>query len=218
MGNDLLPFMTEDLSNWVAGILTLFMFSLLYKENPFYRIAEHIYVGTSATHGVLAAWHNNLRPRIENDIAKQGEYWMILPIALGLMIYFNFYRPYSWLARMPMAYWIGYNAAIGLSIRTVIPWFTEIMASMKPLVVFTNGNFNAYDSFSNIIFSISVLGTIVVFFFTREHVGILGVSSKIGRYAIMLGLGASFGNTVSSRISLLIGRFEFILVDWLKIL
>jgi len=218
MGNQLLPFMTDNVSNFVAGILTLFMFSLLYKENPFYRLAEHIYVGTSAAHTVLAAWHNNLKPRITNDIAQQGEWWMILPIVLGLLIYFNLYRPYAWLARMPMAYWIGYSAAIGLSVRTVIPWFVDVMASMKPWVVLTNGSVNLFDSFSNIIFSISILGTIIVFFFTIEPKGFLGSASQLGRYAIMLGLGASFGNTVSSRISLLIGRFEFILTDWLKII
>ncbi|MCL2549311.1 MAG: hypothetical protein FWE76_09115 [Symbiobacteriaceae bacterium] len=218
MGNELFFFMTEDVSNWIAGIFTLFMFSLLYKENPFYRLAEHVYVGTSAAHGVIAAWNNNLKPRITNDIAQQGEWWMLLPIVMGLLIYFNVYRPYAWLARMPMAYWIGYNAAIGLSVRTVIPWFVDAMASMKPLVVFTNGAFNAFDSFSNLCFIISILGTIVVFFFTIEHTGVLGTASKIGRYGIMLGLGASFGNTVSSRISLLIGRFEFLLRDWLKLI
>ena len=33
---------------WVAAFLTLAIFSFLYKDNPFYKIAEHIFVGISA--------------------------------------------------------------------------------------------------------------------------------------------------------------------------
>ena len=218
MGNTLLPFQTQALSNWVAAILSLFLVSLLYKENPFYRLAEHIFVGTSAAHSILTTWQNNLKPRITNDIMTNGEYWMLLPICLGLLIYFNLIPSQAWLARLPMSYWIGYSAAMGLSTRTVIPFFTEALASMKPLIVINNGTFSLFDSVTNIIFMVCILGTLVVFFFTIEHTGLLAPAARVGRYAIMLCLGASFGNTVASRFSLLIGRFEFFLRDWLKVI
>ena len=49
----------------------------------------------------------------------------------------------------------------------------------------------------------------------REHKGALGVASKIGVYFLMVGFGAGYGYTVMSRISLLIGRYQFLLDNWL---
>jgi hypothetical protein len=34
----------------------------------------------------------------------------------------------------------------------------------------------------------------------------------------MIGFGASFGNTVMARVSLLIGRVQFLLTDWIHII
>ena len=36
------------LGAWVAVFLTLAIFSYLYKDNPFYKVAEHVFVGISA--------------------------------------------------------------------------------------------------------------------------------------------------------------------------
>jgi uncharacterized membrane protein (Fun14 family) len=39
--------------------------------------------------------------------------------------------------------------------------------------------------------------------------------SRIGIGFLMVGFGAGYGYTVMSRVSLLIGRFQFLLGDWL---
>ena len=39
--------MVEIFQIWVAGFLTLCIFSFLYKDNPFYRFAENLYAGLS---------------------------------------------------------------------------------------------------------------------------------------------------------------------------
>ena len=43
------------LGAWIAAFLTLGIFSYLYRDNPFYKIAEHVFVGVSAGANVLAA-------------------------------------------------------------------------------------------------------------------------------------------------------------------
>ena len=40
--------MSIDAGTWVAALLTLALFSFLYKENPVFRFAEHLLVGVSA--------------------------------------------------------------------------------------------------------------------------------------------------------------------------
>jgi hypothetical protein len=56
------------------------------------------------------------------------------------------------------------------------------------------------------------------FFFSREHKGALGATARVGITFIMVAFGASFGFTVMARISLLIGRFYFLLHNWLHLI
>jgi hypothetical protein len=47
---------------------------------------------------------------------------------------------------------------------------------------------------------------------------VFGKFAGIGIWFIMVAFGASFGYTVMARISLLIGRMQFLLHDWLGII
>ena len=65
---------------------------------------------------------------------------------------------------------------------------------------------------------IGVVCTLIYFFFSREHKGLLGYTSRLGIIFIMIGFGASFGYTVMARVSLLIGRVQFLLGPWLGLI
>ena len=209
--------LTPTLGNWLAALITLMLFSILYKENPLYRIAEHLYVGASAAHGIVTTWNNTVKPAL-TAMPTKGTWWEIIPMVLGLLIYFNMYRPYAWIARIPMGFWIGYNAALVLSARQVIPFLSQMTTAIKPLVVMKAGVFDPAQTVNNILFVTIVLGVLTYFFFTVEHKGVFKYAANWGRLAIMIGFGASFGNTVMARISLLIGRLTFLFDNWLGIL
>jgi len=59
---------------------------------------------------------------------------------------------------------------------------------------------------------------LIYFFFSAEHKGALGGTAKLGIWFLMVAFGASFGYTVMARISLLIGRMQFLLGDWLRLI
>ncbi len=59
---------------------------------------------------------------------------------------------------------------------------------------------------------------LIYFFFSLEHKGVIGGVSKIGVWFLMIAFGASFGFTVMARMSLLIGRIQFLIRDWLGII
>ena len=40
---------------WVAVFLTLMVLSFLYKENPFFRLTEYIFIGLSSGYAFAAA-------------------------------------------------------------------------------------------------------------------------------------------------------------------
>jgi len=49
---------------WVAVFLTLAIFSFLYKDNPFYKIAEHIFVGVSAGYWTSMFFWTQIQPNL----------------------------------------------------------------------------------------------------------------------------------------------------------
>jgi len=65
-----------------------------------------------------------------------------------------------------------------------------------------------------IIIVVGVISTLIYFYFSHEHVGALGVTAKVGIWFIMISFGAHFGYTVMGRVSLLIGRVQFLIQDW----
>jgi len=62
---------------------------------------------------------------------------------------------------------------------------------------------------------VGVFCGIVYFFFSKEHKGVTGATASVGIWVLMIGFGSTFGFTVMSRVSLLVGRFEFLLNRWL---
>ena len=49
---------------WIAVFLTLAIFSFLYKDNPFYKIAEHIFVGISAGYWMSMFFWTQIQPNL----------------------------------------------------------------------------------------------------------------------------------------------------------
>ena len=71
---------------------------------------------------------------------------------------------------------------------------------------------SGWGIFEDVIIVIGVISSLVYFYFSKEQTGIVGKISKIGIYFLMIKFGASFGFTVMGRITLLIGRFEELII------
>ncbi len=54
----------ELIGTWIAAFLTLAIFSYLYDDNPFYKAAEHLYVGISAGFLASLAFWQQLQPNM----------------------------------------------------------------------------------------------------------------------------------------------------------
>ncbi len=88
--------------------------------------------------------------------------------------------------------------------------------TMLPLVPY-NTETQTYEwaaGISGLIMVVAVITTLCYFYFSKEHKGALGTAGRAGIYFLMIAFGAGFGNTVMARISLLIGRMQFLFYDW----
>ena len=194
---------------WLSVLMTLCILSYLYGDNPFYKIAEHIFVGVSAGYIFALTWWDQIWPNLFGrlfpayvDAGFEFSPSYIIPLILGIFMLFRLIPSLSWLARFPIAYIVG--MAAGLKVYVYIN-SNILMQIQNSAIDFSK---SGGEIFNHILVLLGVISALVYFFFSKEHKGTVGVISKIGIYFLMIKFGASFGFAVMGRISLLIGRFE----------
>ena len=222
---------SPELSVWIGAFLTLCIFSFLYKDNPFYRFAEHLFVGVSAGYYIILNFWTVIVPNLWEPLKHSfgaaggqagvqslflpslGDYriFVAIPGILGLLLFTRLFGKIGWLSRWALAVIIGVYAGIRTTGAAQADFVAQVQGSLQPLWV--AGNLGA--SINAIIFAVGLLASLLYFFYSREHKGALGIASKLGVFFLMVSFGAGYGYTVMSRISLLIGRFQFLLEDWL---
>lgn len=226
---ELLPFGVG--STWatlgllVAAGFTLALYSFLYKDNPLFKAAEHLYVGVGLGYSIVIAWFQYLKSELYFPLVKfwvrdnvQGapDYWLIVPMILGLFLLARFVRQLQWLSRWAFAFIIGFGA--GLSIPTVVQAniLRQLEGSTKA-IAFVNaaGETSIGTGLDGLCALVGVISVLIYFFFSVEHKGTVGAISKVGIWFIMISFGASYGYTVMGRMALFVGRVQFLLDDWL---
>ncbi len=64
----------EIIGAWIAVFLTLAIFSYLYKDNPFYKIAEHVFVGVSAGYWASMFFWTQIQPNLFGRLWPADQY------------------------------------------------------------------------------------------------------------------------------------------------
>ncbi len=341
----------EILHIWIMAFVTLALLSFLYKDNPIYKLVEHIFAGLSAGYYVGLIWDTVIVQQLYIPMFNNGKYWLIIPGILGFLMFTRFFPKFSWVSRVSLAFFMGTAAGIFLVSQLhglVLPQMQDTMkpresrqtvqdkdfskyigsleivdferkstleltnadstitdtthtdttiltfeppdytvrygvpvvlsstfddsteADLDDLVVSLtirnqqdlsetvlidaqphgengiiivdngDGSFTANYTFMpdttfstgtydlgfevkqvsimyvlTILVLIGVISTLIYFYFSKEHTGVLGVTAKVGIWFIMISFGAHFGYTVMGRVSLLIGRVQFLIEDWL---
>ncbi len=197
----------EFIGTYIAAFLTLAIYSFLYKDNPFYKLAEHIFAGISAGYYVGLVWHSIIKQQLLNPLLQYHQYLLIIPGVLGLLMFTRFIPKISWISRISLAFVIGNTAGITL--------IQQLHGIVLPQIRCT---FLDITQISELVMVVGVVSTLIYFYFSKEHKGVLGFTANLGIWFIMVAFGASFGYTVMARVSLLIGRAQFLMIDWLGLL
>lgn len=201
-----------ELGTIVAGILTLAILTFLYRDNPVYKMAEHLLVGVSVGYVLVITWTNTLMDILFKPLFGTGNMWLLAPLVLGLLMFGRFHRKTSFLSRIPLAALIGSGAGVAIPAMLGPRVLTQLSDTVKPVV----SSSMAVDV-SGIVVIIGLLCTLAYFYFSREHTGNFGRMAKAGTWFLMVFFGATFGYTVMSRMSTFIGRMEFLLTDFLHL-
>lgn len=227
-----------------TAVATIGLYTVLYKENKFYRFWEHVFVGLAAGYGVVSIWTETLKStwwdKMVGTAAADGNpatngYWMyIVLLPIGLMGYAVFSKKHNWISRIPIGIILGMYAGQQFQAwqNRYIPQISGTMRPILPTAGFfkpdTKGmdeaaqavvksNIYGSQALSNFVFVFTVLAVLSYFLFSFDVKNkLIKNASTSGRWLLMIGFGSIFGTTVMMRFTLLIDRMYFIFVEYLQ--
>lgn len=229
------------------GVLaTVGIYTVLYRENKFYRFFEHLFIGLAVGYTVVALWTETLKtawwdkmvgatPDVGAALGTPGYWAYVFLIPIGLMGYFVFSKKYNWMSRIPIgiilglwagqqpkAWWTRYSPNIDASIKPIFPTTTTLFkpgtSGLAPADI-ARIDHTVYwsQAISNLIFVFTLVAVISYFLFSFDFKSrFMRFMTTSGRWLLMIGFGAIFGSTVMMRFTLLIDRMYFVWIEWLK--
>ncbi len=212
----------------LGAFFTLCIFSFLYKDNPFYKLAEHLVVGVSAGYFVIILWHNGLQPNLFDRLNDGSWYllwlnsskpWYMIPAILGVMMWTRFSRKWSWISRWPISLYMGIATGVAVPLEMKNRVNVQLYSAMRDIEwgnFFGTGILDGASGLSQLIIFIGTVSALFYFFFSKEHTGVFKGVARFGIWILMIGFGASFGYTVMGRISLFVQRIQYV-GDWTKV-
>jgi hypothetical protein len=215
---------------WLSAIFTLFILSFLVGDNPAYKFAEAMVVGTSAGYflviGIWDVFVPNLLAKLfpalvqswslpGMDASAPSQWLYIVPAILIVMLLWQLMPSGGWISRWPIAFFIGITAGYRMIGYVEADLVAQIKAGIVPLWITGEGGFEFWPTFNACLLTIATLSAMIYFFFSIEHKGFVGRTARVGIWFLMITFGASFGYTVMGRIALLAQRLEFLFGDWL---
>ncbi|MBM3287567.1 MAG: hypothetical protein FJY88_09515 [Candidatus Eisenbacteria bacterium] len=197
---------------WIASFLTLCIFSFLYKDNPFFRFAESLFAGVSLGYYIGQEADQTIRPNLIEPLRTNfaGNWDLLIPALIGVNLYTRYIPKANWWARWSLAIYVGYYVGVNM----VQKLHGEVLPQMQSTVVPLSLSAGPMGLLNNLILIAGVLSVLIYFFFSLEHKGAVGLTSRVGIWFLMLGFGAAFGYTVMGRVSLLIGRLNYLITQW----
>ena len=113
------PLFTYDGIKVTCGVLaTVGLYSVLYRENKFYRFFEHLFLGLAAGWTLVTIWVETLKgpwwdimvgvpAEKAGGVDGNGNWAYILLLPLGLMGYMVFSKKHNWMSRIPIGIILG---------------------------------------------------------------------------------------------------------------
>jgi hypothetical protein len=207
---------------WIAALAVLAILSLLWRENRLYRVAEHLLLGLTVGFVAAATWVELLGPKWWDPLSEgirtsdtSAITWGLAALALGLCWYGLYFKRTEWLTRVVLGVVLG--AAAGQALRNNFTQQIPVLASSfrSPILIDSQRGLELGPSLGNALFLVALVSVLFYFFFSVEHKGrVLSATSRIGRFWLMVGFGVYFGNTIMTRMSVLIERVWFVVNDF----
>lgn len=197
----------------LAAVLTVMIFSYLLGANPLYRLAQHLFVGVSIGYAGVVLLTTVLLPRL-GQVAGDPAGTSVrigIPLLLGLLFLGRLARPNFALATPALLVVTVVAAALALGgalAGTLLPQTAATMLSLNPAQA------GLFGALNNAIIVLGVLASLYYFSFGVRSDGRRGPAGAfvagVGRWLILITLGAVLGTLTVSFVAALIDRVRFL--------
>jgi hypothetical protein len=214
--------LTEFIGLALGFLLTILVFSYLLGDNPFFRLAIHIFIGVSAAYVALITINNVLIPRLVVPIitGSQGERLQSIILVIPSLFLFLKVTPLrnagNWVVAILVG--IGAAAAIGGAITgTLFPQILGTINSVDPSTYLITTNL--WDQAINgTIIVLGTITTLVYFHFgtmgipgqPNQRLPIIETISHVGKIFLAVTFGALYAGVYLSALAALVERLSFL--------
>jgi hypothetical protein len=165
------------IASFLGAIITLMVLSYLIGDNPLFRLAIHLFIGSASGYAGAIAWHNVLRPGLVQPLFQAGLGGIAdprvlvtagLPLILVIVLLMKLTPRTARYGTLSMALLVGVGAAVvvGGSISgTLIPQTLASMESLSPAAVSPQTGETGLERMINV--SLVLLGTVTSLLYFR---------------------------------------------------
>jgi hypothetical protein len=203
-------------------LFTILIFSYLLGDNPFFRLAIHIFIGVSAAYVAIITINNVLIPRLIIPILNGNQGERLLSILLFIPSIFLLFKatPLRKVGNWSVAILVGIGAAAavgGAITGTLFPQILGTINSMDPSA-YTITTSRWDQAINGFIIVLGTVTTLIYFHFgTQEKPGgaderlpIIENISKIGRIFLAITFGSLYAGVFLSSLAALVERLTFV--------
>lgn len=191
----------------IGFLLTLLIFSYLWRDNPAYRLAVHLLVGVSAGYAVVVVFRDFLWPVYTSMRADNSNALWLVPVFFATLLLFKLAPRLAPLGSSGMALLVGVGGAVAL--------VGAISGTLLPQV------FAASSGLSGVLSALLTVFILLYFRFTRtaQPGGDAWANlprwqqlvNGLGQAVLMITLGAIFAGILSTSLVLLTDRIVYFL-------
>jgi hypothetical protein len=206
-----------DLVSALLGfLLTVAVFSYVWGDNAFFRIATHLFIGVTAGYVAVVVIHNIILPQmvfpfIEGD--RNAKIFAILFLILGTLMLTKISPRLTKLGNPAVAYLVGVGAAAAVGGAIMGTVFPQVSASTQ---VFSDQS----NPLNALIILVGTLATLIYFHFGIRRKGSEDQASQrpawletiggIGQFFIAVTFAALFSGVYLAAVTALIERMSFL--------
>jgi len=196
----------EIFTGLLIASLILMIWSVLYRENVFYRIAEHLAIGSFLGYNVFQAL-NTMYEKTFIPLFRTPDWSIILVAMLGFLLWLRLVPQLSWISRWSLAVLAGVSMGVGArgALSAQLVGQTNMASWIVP------GDLAA--TIGTIVLGLFAIGCIFYFVYTYKPKGPLVYVTHIGRLALMVTFGVVMGTYLMANIAYPIGQLPN-LVTW----
>jgi hypothetical protein len=200
-----MPFVADYLVPLMWATAFVMAWSLLYRENFAFRVAENLtiglFLGFTVYTGLTVIWSRVIMSFSDysaGTITGTALIMVIIATILGILTWARLYEPTMWISRWPLAVLTGLGTAVAVT--------GAVEAQIVKNLAMPDWTAGGLDTINAIIITVGVLSTLSYFLFTQKQEGPLYVSSFIGRVTMMIAFGTMLGLFLMSNIAFATGQ------------